>query len=402
MIVWVRMETRAKADRVNALDVGRGLAIMSVLYGHALAPWFMDGAENFHTGAFLQWKFGAAFLMPFFFFISGAGWRSDASLAMTARKALTLLAMALIASVVFDVVRVALTVTRAMPIIGAEPVDFITLVRNAARMTLFEDRYSLSALWFLAALAMVRMIAAVTIRWPAWAMPLTAAVLLALTIAGNELDWRNFLQLRLIGVAFAAFALGHALRHVWARVDRSLPLTLATLAIGLVITVATYQLNQGCAWNPNGVCGEGWLGGRFGVSMIVGHFGNLGFFAITALSGIAFAAALSMLLSRIAVAGERFAIWGRASLDLLIVNAIFLELANPAIGRYVSPYIGGDNALFYVTLLAVAVVVNLAALALMHRPLRLLRRAAGMVTRIALDVAAWPMSLAPRRDRVTL
>lgn len=60
--------------RVSALDVGRGIAIVSVIYGHALAPWFMNAQGTFSDAAFLQWKFGASFMMAFFFFLSGVGW----------------------------------------------------------------------------------------------------------------------------------------------------------------------------------------------------------------------------------------------------------------------------------------------------------------------------------------
>ena len=44
---------------------------MAVIYGHSLAPWVMNAGGHFSDAAFFQWKMGAAFLMPFFFFISG-------------------------------------------------------------------------------------------------------------------------------------------------------------------------------------------------------------------------------------------------------------------------------------------------------------------------------------------
>ena len=61
---WAEYERKS-----TALDVGRGLAILSVIYGHALAPWFMGAGEQFSQAGFLQWKFGASFMMTFFFFL---------------------------------------------------------------------------------------------------------------------------------------------------------------------------------------------------------------------------------------------------------------------------------------------------------------------------------------------
>ena len=85
----------AQREHLSALDIGRGLAIVSVIYGHALAPWVLTAGDNFNEAAFLQWKFGAAFMMPFFFFLSGLGWRDEKSFASTARQALTLVLIAL-------------------------------------------------------------------------------------------------------------------------------------------------------------------------------------------------------------------------------------------------------------------------------------------------------------------
>ncbi|MEZ6022621.1 MAG: hypothetical protein R3C16_04210 [Hyphomonadaceae bacterium] len=178
--------------RANALDVGRGLAIMAVLYGHALAPWFIDANDRFSEAAFLQWKFGASFMMCFFFFLSGAGWRDHRSLDTTLRQALTLLLITWFASVAFDVVQFAIDLAGLGPALGVDPVDAVKLFRNAARMALFGDAYSLSAPLFLAALAIVRVLAALVMRVGALPTLALAVALMVLSLSATELYWRNY------------------------------------------------------------------------------------------------------------------------------------------------------------------------------------------------------------------
>ncbi len=68
--------------------------------------------------AFLQWKFGAAFMMPFFFFVSGLAWRSEKSLWATLRESLTLILIAIGASVALDLLLLALSAGGLTPLIG--------------------------------------------------------------------------------------------------------------------------------------------------------------------------------------------------------------------------------------------------------------------------------------------
>src|SRR5215510_1724637 len=108
---------RPKKD-VSALDVGRGLAIAAVMYGHTLSPRFMLTGHNFSEEAFLQWKFGASFMMAFFFFLSGLNWRSNRSLAAACQQALSLLIIAWLANVGFDALRLLLTMTGVTQALG--------------------------------------------------------------------------------------------------------------------------------------------------------------------------------------------------------------------------------------------------------------------------------------------
>lgn len=364
---------RAGRGRANALDVGRGLAILCVLYGHALAPWFMGG-DPFHEEAFLQWKFGAAFMMAFFFFISGMGWRERRSLETTFRQAIALVLIAWIASIALDLLRYFIGIAGFSAPFGYQPFGFERVLKNAARTAVFGDFYSMSALWFLVALAVTRVAAAVTYRagvLPAWG---AAFLLLGATLASTEFGWRNFYQLNLIGVAVICFLAGHALRFWLKELERWPRATLALCVLSGAATAATFHLNQGCRWDASAACGLGWLGDRFGVSMIIGQFGNLTWFTITTITGVTFALCLSVLLARFgARIGEQLSSWGRASIDLLIANCVLLQLSAPAVGYFISPYLPADNAPFFVGLFIFMLAANLTVAALLARPVRRLR-----------------------------
>lgn len=397
----------ANADHVHALEIGRGVAIIAVIYGHALSPWFMATNGWFSQEAFVQWKFGASFLMPFFFFLSGVGWRADASLNLTLRRTLTLIALAWGASIAFDIVRLALTYAGAIGAVGAQPLDAWHFIRNAARMVVFGDLYSLSALWFLAALGFVRVFAALAARGGRWATGALIVALIAVSTAAAEFEWRNVQQIYPLGFAFLAFMAGHWSRHVCAWLERArwAPWAVA-IACGAVV-VSTFSLNQGCTWDMAARCGHTFLNDKFGVSMFQGAYGNLALFTFTAVFGVWFAVALSILVTRYgAILAHRLSAWGKVSMDLLIVNALFYELANPSISRWLAPHVAADNALFFVTLLAVAMALNLAALALLNRPIKLLRRFANWAAQTAMNIAQAPVvaiaAIVPARaDRVS-
>lgn len=387
---------------ISAIDVGRGLAIASVMYGHALAPWFMEAGANFSEAAFLQWKFGASFIMPFFFFLSGLGWRETESFATTTRKALTLLAIAWLASAAFDLARLAFTIAGVLP--PPLALDIVGFLRGLARMALLADHYSFSALWFLGALAVVRVLAAVLVRIEpraAWAI---GAGVLVLTLISTQYAWRNVWQIHLLGVALSFFVAGFALRAQLAVLQRT-PLAAFGLAViaGLV-TLATFNLNQGCRWDPMQSCGGAWLNGGFGVSMIGGQFGNLLLFALTSVAGVSFAASFSLVLARFGGAATRaLQGWGRRSLDLLVVNCLFLHVVNLGVAVWLVPRVAADNALFFVTLLTVTIAANLILVTALARPLRRLTGAAGVLAR-GLTAALGAVSrrgVAPPRDRVS-
>ena len=375
--------------RVNALDVGRGLAIISVIYGHALAPWFMTAGENFSHGAFLQWKFGASFMMAFFFFLSGVGWREDKSLNATMRQALTLVVLTVLASVLFDVLRLAATMGGFAQALAVTPLEPLKFLRGIARMIVLGDVYSLTALWFLVALAVVRVIAAIAVRYGPMVLIGVALVLFVLTLVGTQLSWRNAYQINLLGVAFGAFIAGHLMRDAVATLERKPAAAYALLLIGGVGVASTFHLNDGCRWDVFAQCGCDWLGGEFGVSMVIGQFGNIPMFLITAAFGIAFGMALSILLAKFGGAvGAKLDAWGRNSLNLLVVNSLFLHLLNPQVERWLVPRIEGDGVIFYVALFALTMIANLYAVHALTRPLKRLNSISTRIARETLELIA--------------
>jgi len=390
--------------RANALDVGRGIAILSVIYGHALAPWFMSAGDNFSESAFLQWKFGASFMMVFFFFLSGVGWREDKSLSTTVRQAIALVLIAWTASALFDLFRLVASLGGFAEALGVATTDPLRFVRGLARMAVFGDQYSLTALWFLAALAVVRVVATGAMRLGRGVFIAAALGLLVLTLVSTEMGWRNVYQLNLLGIAFVGFTAGHFARDLVHKLERRPLAAYALLLIAGAGALSTFHLNDGCRWDVTAQCGQDWLDGRFGVSMIIGQFGNLPMFAVTAIFGVAFGIALSILLAQFAGrVGAKLDAWGRNSLNLLIVNSLFLHLLNPQVERWVMPRVEGESVLFFVGLLVITMAANLWVVHAMARPLRRLNSFASSTARkfIELALSAQTVIVARYRLRVS-
>lgn len=383
-----------------ALDVGRGLAILAVIYGHALAPWFVDAGAHSSHWAFLQWKFGAAFMMPFFFFVSGLAWRSEKSLWATLRESLTLIFTAIGASVALDLVLLALSAGGLTPLIGRPPLTIEGLGANLLRMVAAGDFYSLSALWFLTVLALVRLIAAGASRLGPWAGLLAGASLFGFYLAVDAFGGRNFYQIAILWAGFIAFIAGRASRGLFDALERQPAPAMIIAAAAFVLTAGTAGFNRGCEFEFSRWCNLSFLNDRFGVSMFMGAFGYLPLFVFTAATGIVFTAALSILITRHggAVAGV-LKRWGRNSLNLLIVNAAFLELVNPSVWRYIAPRVGGDDPIFFAALFSVAVLANIAAAGLLRPALARLRLGARDVATFIVDVLRGRISLQRPRAR---
>ncbi len=379
----------SKRVLLDPLEIGRGLAIVAVIYGHALAPWVLTAGENFSETAFLQWKFGASFTMALFFFLSGLGWREEKSLAHTLRQSLTLILIALMASVAYDLVRLAVGAFGLAAQLGGHTLTFSGFAAGLSQMIFIGDYYSLSPLWFIVALALVRVIAALAARLNRLAAGALALALLVLSMAAIDNDWRSFYQLKALGAGFAFFMLGHYARGHYHALRARAFAPYAVLAVGLIGAALTFRLNQGCRWDAVAQCGVDWLDGHFGVAMIHGQIGNAPLFALTALLGVAGALGASIVLARLGgVVASKLESWGAHSLNLLIVNSVFLHVGNVFVDRLVAPRFEPDNALFFLVLFALTLSANLIAARIAERPLRQLHHAALKIARGLLNAGA--------------
>jgi fucose 4-O-acetylase-like acetyltransferase len=394
----------ARNERLSALDVGRGLAIVSVIYGHALAPWVLTAGENFNEAAFLQWKMGAAFMMPLFFFLSGLGWRDDKSFANTARQSVTLVLIALIASSAYDFARLLVSFAGAAEMLGGQMLSLDVYLAGVARMVFIGDYFSLSPLWFIVALAVVRLIAAIAVRLkPASAVALVVASVV-LSTAAIDLDWRNFYQIKPLAAGLLFFLAGRHWRSGFHALQHKPAAAYALTLISAVVLVLTFHLNDGCRWDPTAQCGLAWLDGRFGVALIHGQIGNVPLFAFTAFAGIGAAGGLAILLARFGgILGRKLDAWGGNSLNLLIVNAGFLHVGNVFVDHWVVPNVE-PGPLFFVALFVITLAANIAAAHVLDRPLRWLHRIALIGARQivgAIAAARAMLAWAPRGDRVS-
>ncbi|GAM96454.1 hypothetical protein U91I_00073 [alpha proteobacterium U9-1i] len=357
-----------------ALDVGRGLAIVAVIYGHALAPWFVETGARFNELAYLQWKFGASFMMPFFFFVSGLAWRAEKTLWAAVREALTLIFVAIGASLAHDLVVLALSAGGVAPIAAQAPMTWQVFFANAWRMIALGDVYSLSALWFLPALALTRVLAALCSRVGAWASVAMGVALFALYLVSRDEGWANVYQSKVLWAGFIAFMAGHWLRDGFDTLAQRSKLTWAIAIAGFALTAATAGFNRGCEFDALRYCTFDFLSGHFGVSMFASAFGFLPLFVFTAAAGSLMATAASLVIVRHGafVAGLLKRL-GRNSLNLLIVNAALLELVNPLVWRDIAPNIDASGPLFFAALFAVAMLANIIAAGLLRPALTRLR-----------------------------
>jgi hypothetical protein len=395
----------AQRGHLSALDIGRGLAIVSVIYGHALAPWVLTAGDNFNEAAFLQWKLGAAFMMPFFFFLSGLGWREEKSFGNTVRQSLTLVLIALIASAAYEFARLAVSLGGLSSALGGQPLSPGGYLSAVARMILIGDYYSLSPLWFIVALAVVRVIAAVAVRLKRVGAVALVVLSVMVSTAAIDLDWRNFYQIKPLGAALLFFMAGRYARSGFHALERKPAAAYALTLFGAALLALTFHLNDGCRWNPFANCGLSWLDGHFGVALMHGQIGNIPLFAITAFAGIAAVSGLSILLARWgAVAGKKLDAWGGNSLNLLIVNAGFLHVGNVFVDHWIVPRFEPNNPAFFIALFALTLTANVLVAHGLDRPLRWLQRIALTTARQIVDTfAAAPAALAwaLRGDRVS-
>ncbi|WNJ89195.1 acyltransferase family protein [Bosea sp. 685] len=359
------------APGVALLDVARGLAMVIVLYGHALEIFFLRRPDGvFLHEAFVQYKVLASFVMPLFFLVSGAaaaklpakGWRNVVK---------TSLYLILLAYLVHMLGLIGLA---ADALLGGEG-NLLEIGRSGFEAMLKGRNFSTIVVWFLVSLALVRLIAyAVFSRFPRAiyaVIALAALASLLVPVLPNAFLMKSWFT----GLVF--FALGMALagqlkRPAWLAVLPLAPL-LAWLALA----------NRGCVFDPVRLCPPPNLPAEAVVWMHNGETGFLPLFYAAGLLGCALALALVQLLVRFTPRGggvtplfgvtSLLAGIGRRSLDLLVINGFVLVFLQPELKAISLPEI---EPWFFPVLLFVVVALHLALLRLLKRPLSALQRLA--------------------------
>lgn len=356
------------------LDVARGLAMVVVLYGHALEVFFLDRPDKrFAEAAFAQYKLLAAFAMPLFFLVSGAasarlprkGWRN------VLRTSLYLVALAYlvhwlgVAGLLFETL-----------LSGDE--DYILNLTLGLEAGLKGRNFSTIVVWFLVSLAVVRLIAYLLFsRMPRQRAMLAVAAIGLASVLMPVLPNAFMMKTWFAGTVF--FALGMVLAPWLGRPGGRMALVL------LPATALLASFNRGCAFDPDGRCGLPGLAGEAVVWLHIGEVGFVPLFYLAAIAGCAMALGLANALIRLGVA-DLLARIGKRSLELLVINGFVLVFLQPALKPIA---LDEPDLWLYPPLLVLVVAFHLLMLRLLARPLAALNR-------LAARLADMLMTLLPR------
>lgn len=313
--------TEALRQRNPAVDIAKGIAMLLVIYGHALGLFFEPASRDVQAAALPQLRFIYSFHMPLFFLLSGMVFRAR-SLRESVRRSLSLLLTAYLVHVVCWI---------AEPLLTGQPPTVAGLLLPMLRLRGFHS----VIVWFLASLALVQLAYFVLasygdrVRWP---------LLLALLggFAWSQRAGSTLLQLQSVLPGLAFFALGHALARTdigaWVR-GRRWPLALA----GLCVAWWMSGQNGGCALQPAGRCDN--IPGGFVALMIAGQYGFLPWFGQAAVIGsLAVVCSAWVVAEHLPGLASALSWIGRRSLQLLVVNGLVIFFLHPLVeGRLGQP-----------------------------------------------------------------
>lgn len=362
----------------KTLDYVRGLAMIGVIYAHAM-NLFIDRPDGlFVSAAFTQGQAIASFVMALFFVASGAASRNIA--ASTLRKAMRTSLQLLI--LVFLLHLAGLVLTYGLLHLQPDPWDR-QFLEDAALDTLL-GAPSIGTLWFLLTLAVVRLaFFLIVARAPRWAFWPTVAAGVGLSLISSSLpeafamrSWAAALVFVLLGYRFA---------------DLILKVPAWTILPAAVAVAALSPLNRGCTLSFPASC-PNTADGVFFVDFLEALIGFAPLFYVTALAGCVGAFGLARWLAR--REAPLVGVIGRNSLNILIVHGIILQASGPYLRE--TPLSAPDLA-YYPLLLIGLIVFNLAAAQLAEPLLRRIRLKAGVLADGALT-RAW--SKAPRSAAV--
>ncbi len=321
--------------RSPTIDIARGIAILLVIYSHALEPVF--GPSQDSSGlAFLQWKFIYAFHMPLFFMLSGAVYKIRPTGEVLARS-LSFLLLAYLFHILGWLVKTGLHWLGSLVHVSAyDSIGWGHLLKPF----IDGDYFTIRIMWFFFALALIQL---------AYHLYYVSSPLLRACVAASLFfifmfyvsSGHNYFQIASVVPGVIFYGLGHAIsrydvsRFGW------------PLAIGaLIATAILTPLNHGCYFSATDHCGIGALNGAFAVWMVIGRTGFIPLFILTAVLGSLAIIAISAIIARHrGQLSESLSTMGVVALDAVLLNGLFLEFVNPFAGREIlahsaTPYVG--------------------------------------------------------------
>lgn len=360
----LKSSTAMSVPRVTVLDLARGIAMVVVLYGHALEVFFEQRPDGrFFEQAFVQYKASAGFAMAVFFMVSGAAaagiaaktWRN------VLRTSLFLIALAYLVhfvGVLLNLAEVAVT--------GGD--DFNRTVLYGLEAALKGRSFSTVVIWFLVSLAVVRLIVYALFKTLSPPQAFLAVIAIALSSVLVPFIPNAFMaKTWSIGVTF--FALGMILAP---HVERFKRLSALPLLLMLPVSLWLALQNNGCPYDLWAKCPIPQLGTETAVWVPIGEIGFIPLYWVTALTGSFGVLALAGVLMRTRLAGILAHI-GSRTMGLLIINGFVLVFLQPWLKRIPLEHL---PLVVFPALLVGVVMFHLMALRVLQRPLHALNKTA--------------------------
>jgi len=315
------------------LDAARGLGILLVICGHLLEPTFIEQGDITGGLAFTIWRTIYAFHMPFFFLVTGM-----ADKLVERRRASNVTGTAL--QLVLTALVFSLLAYIPQVIAGSVSITEI-LMRHLAG-----QRLGLAPLWFLIALALVRILYAaaskISDRVVYWSF--LGAVLVA-SEACAKYQFKPWYFQSLLG-GFPFYLIGRLTNAEGSKV--SAPAALCGLAALLACSSDNF------------------------VHLAAGQYGDLPNFVAGALGGCCLSLALIEHLRGVALTAAAYL--GRRSFELFVISGIVLA-ASPMMRQL-------DNATGILLILLVGIPSQIVLARFLRRPITAARRAIDAVVEV--------------------
>jgi acyltransferase len=347
-IRWPLPKITAMA-RIQLVDIARGIAILLVLFGHAIEVFF----QSPHLGPVIMtvWKFIYSFHVPLFYFLSGVV-APRGSVARIIRSSVRLLLLA--QWVDFPALILSSTLLGA----GTPATQILLNGLTLSGQTLIVT-------WFLASLALIQLISIVYDRG---GIPLKVGlwILLILAFFLHAETLTNFFQVGSLFAGFLFYRFGLAARKSMEWLD-SIKIRTAIPLVGFLALLLAFTLdaeNRGCPWALTQACPN--IAGRFVVFLFNGDMGQIPVFIAAAFLGILGSLGISKSLSLKTVPTTRILRRiGENSLLLLIINGYFLIFFEK--NQAVMSYFSAQESLTHALTLAAGMVFLQLCLALLFR-----------------------------------